>query len=48
MPKGTTKWKDSDTSNPSGHVAKPPKGSKINDDTRVVHGEEPNRDEKSY
>jgi|GEM_PF-2982501 len=48
MPKRTTKWKRSDPSNPSGHVARPPKGSKINDNTRVIHAEEPNPDEKSY
>lgn len=36
------------SSNPSGHVAKPPRGSKptrLTDDTRVIYAEEPNRDD---
>jgi hypothetical protein len=45
MPRADTKRKKNNSGNPAGHVAKPPKGSKVNDDTRVVHAEEPNRDD---
>jgi len=33
------------SANPAGHVAEPPKGAQVNDDNRVIHAEEPNRDD---
>ena len=45
MPRASQKRKKNNSGNPSGPVAKPQKGSKVHDDTRVVHAEEPNRDD---
>ena len=47
MSRISPKRKDSKSSNPSGHITKPPKEYAkpihLDDDTRVVHAEEPNR-----
>jgi len=49
MPRTSTKRKKSNAGNPAGHVAEPRKDSKspigVNDDNRVIHAEESNRDD---
>jgi len=49
MPRASTKRKKNNDGNPAGHVAEPRKSfrspGQVNDDTRVIHAEEPNRDD---
>ena len=45
MSRTSPKRKEDKSANPAGHVGKPSKGSRLNDKNRVVHAEEPNRDD---
>jgi len=37
--------REAKSSNPSGHVTPQSRGTKLSDDNRVIHAEEPNRDD---